>query len=105
MADNAPILVIVPPRTAAKREAEEDWGPVGGPAMGAQGRRHQRVAPLSCPSGVPRRRRKVRHVSDDLCGIHAAVGNPLTARQPSARTLPERRGGRGASRAYFFKSL
>jgi hypothetical protein len=31
MADNAPILVIVPPRTAAKQEAEEDWGPVGGP--------------------------------------------------------------------------
>jgi hypothetical protein len=30
----------------------------------------------------------VTQVSDDLCGIHAAVGNPLTARQPSARTLP-----------------
>jgi hypothetical protein len=31
MADNAPILVIVPPRTAAKREVEEDWGPWAAP--------------------------------------------------------------------------
>jgi hypothetical protein len=37
MADNAPILVIVPPRTAAKREVEEDWGPVGGPSTLAPG--------------------------------------------------------------------
>jgi hypothetical protein len=40
MADNAPILVIVPPRTAAKQEAEEDWGPVGGPSTLAPGHPH-----------------------------------------------------------------
>ncbi len=40
MADNAPILVIVPPRTAAKQKAEEDWGPVGRPSTLAPGHPH-----------------------------------------------------------------
>src|SRR2546430_16115033 len=43
MVDNAPILIIVPPRTAAKREAEEDWGPVGGPSIAAPRRPRPRT--------------------------------------------------------------
>jgi hypothetical protein len=68
--------VIVPPRTAAKQEAEEDWGPVGGPSTLAPGHPHL------LEGSFPARGSLARMFSDRLAG-------PLApARMPGGLTAP-----------------